>query len=74
MSRINRFGVGDIDIIKNNEKFLILLQHPVTTEYSSSNIQMKKTLSAIQKFNLKKLFCGPMQMQVTIKYLKKFVS
>lgn len=59
LSRINRFGVGDIDIIKNNEKFLILLQHPVTTEYSSSNIQMKKTLSAIQKFNLKKIILWP---------------
>ena len=27
----------------------------MTTEYSSSNIQMKKTLSAIQKFNLKNI-------------------
>ena len=31
----------------------------MTTEYSSSNIQMKKTLSAIQKFNLKKIILWP---------------
>ncbi len=59
LNRIKKFGVGDITKINSNEKFLIILQHPVTTEFVNSNQQIKKTLSAIQKFNLKKIILWP---------------
>ena len=59
LNRIYKFGVGDIEKINKNEKFLIVLQHPVTTEYTNSNLQMKQTLSAVQKFNLKKIILWP---------------
>ena len=58
-NRIHKFGVGDIKKINKNEKYLIVLQHPVTTEYTNSNFQMKKTLSAIQKFDMKKIILWP---------------
>ena len=45
--------------IDKNENFLIILQHPVTTEYSSSDKQIKKTFAAIQKFDLKKIILWP---------------
>ena len=48
-----KYGVGDIDEIKNNEKFIIVLQHPVTTELSLSNKHMKETLKAVNKTQLK---------------------
>ncbi len=56
---IYKHGVGDIKKIKKNEKFLIVLQHPVTTEYDSSNDQIKKTLNAINKINITKIILWP---------------
>ncbi len=53
------FGVGDIDTLKNNEKFLIVLQHPVTTELTLSNRQIIQTLKAVNKTNLKKIILWP---------------
>ena len=55
LNNIHLHGVGDIKKIKKNEKFLIILQHPVTTEYSASREQIRKTLSATKKFNLKQI-------------------
>ncbi len=54
-----KYGVGDIDEIKNNEKFIIVLQHPVTTELSLSNKHMKETLKAVNKTQLKKIILWP---------------
>ena len=59
LNNIHLHGVGDIKKIKKNEKFLIILQHPVTTEYSASREQIRKTLSATKKFNLKQIILWP---------------
>ena len=42
-----------------NEKYIIVLQHPVTTEYNLSDVQMKTTLKAVQKLELKKIILWP---------------
>jgi len=59
LKNIHLHGVGDMKKLEKNEKFLIILQHPVTTEYSDSTEQIKKTLSAIKKFDLKKIILWP---------------
>ena len=56
---IHMHGVGDMMKINKNENFLIILQHPVTTEYDNSNEQIKKTFAAIQKIDLKKIILWP---------------
>ena len=56
---IHRFGVGDIKKIEDNESFLIVLQHPVTTEFSHSKINIKKTFNALTNFNIKKIILWP---------------
>lgn len=59
LKNIHKYGVGDMMKIDKNENFLIILQHPVTTEYNSSDQQIKKTFAAIQKFDLKKIILWP---------------
>tara|TARA_B100000767_G_C19704097_1_gene509705 strand:- start:3 stop:1196 length:1194 start_codon:yes stop_codon:yes gene_type:complete len=59
LKNIYMHGVGDMMKINKNENFLIILQHPVTTEYDSSNKQIKKTFAAIQKIDLKKIILWP---------------
>jgi UDP-hydrolysing UDP-N-acetyl-D-glucosamine 2-epimerase len=59
LQNIHMHGVGDMMKIDKNENFLIILQHPVTTEYDSSNKQIKKTFAAIQKIDLKKIILWP---------------
>ena len=49
-SELFKQGVGDeFDM---NDPFLLVSQHPVTTEYGSGEEQITKTLSAISKLNL----------------------
>ena len=44
---LNEHGVGDkIDL---NEKFVLLSQHPVTTEYEKTKQHIQETISAINK-------------------------
>lgn len=58
--KIHKEGVGDkMTPIKKNEKYIIVLQHPVTTEYNLSDVQMKTTLKAVQKLELKKIILWP---------------
>ena len=59
LQNIHMHGVGDMMKIDKNENFLIILQHPVTTEYDSSNKQIKKTFAALQKIDLKKIILWP---------------
>ena len=54
---INYVGVGDkLDI---NKKFLLVSQHPVTTEYEKSKSHMLETLKALSKINIQCLFLWP---------------
>ena len=54
---INYIGVGDkLDI---NKKFLLVSQHPVTTEYEKSKSHMLETLKALSKINIQCLFLWP---------------
>lgn len=50
-------GVGDtIDIDK---PFILVSQHPVTTEYSESEHQMNQTLTALEKLNMQTIILWP---------------
>ncbi len=54
---INYIGVGDkLDI---NKKFILVSQHPVTTEYENSKSHMLETLKALSKINIQCLFLWP---------------
>ena len=54
---INYIGVGDkLDI---NKKFILVSQHPVTTEYGKSKSHMLETLKALSKINIQCLFLWP---------------
>lgn len=54
---INKEGVGVS--IKPNDKFLIVMQHPVTTEYENNYDYMKQTLDAIREIKCKKIIMWP---------------
>ena len=65
LKKIDRFkpkdifkkGVGpEIDLEK---KFLVVSQHPVTTEYGKGEMQIKETLKAINEINLPTIFLWP---------------
>jgi len=56
-NEIFKEGVGDkIDL---NQPFLMLSQHPVTTEFVSANEQIKETLIAIKKINIPTIVFWP---------------
>lgn len=65
LTEINKFKSIDISIegvgaeINLNEKFILVSQHPVTTEYGMGEFQIKETLKAISKINLPALFLWP---------------
>ena len=51
-------GVGEkFDL--QNENFIIVMQHPVTTEYFSAGNQIYNTLKATNKIKMKKIFFWP---------------
>jgi UDP-hydrolysing UDP-N-acetyl-D-glucosamine 2-epimerase len=53
----SRSGVGaEIDLTK---PYLVVLQHPVTTEYGSGYKQIKETLDAIDEVNLQAVWLWP---------------
>ncbi len=45
--------------IKKNEKFLILILHPLSSEYKESGNQMSITINAIKKLNIKTFIIFP---------------
>ena len=53
------YGVGDISDIKKNEKFIVVLQHAVTTEWPFSNQHILHTLKAVNQAKLKKIILWP---------------
>lgn len=53
---INSVG-GKIDLTKEN--FIMIMQHPVTTEFNKAGHQVYNTLEATKKINLKKIFFWP---------------
>ena len=57
----HKLGVGNK--IKNNESYIVILQHPVTTEIESTKKQISETINAIkficEKHNLKALWFWP---------------
>jgi len=54
---LKKNGVGSI--IDFNKDFLLLSQHPVTTEYSNSEQVIKKTLNAINRINIQTIVLWP---------------
>lgn len=59
LKEVCKYGVGDFEEIRKSEKFLIVLQHPVTTESNLSNKQIIETLKAVNKTGLKKIILWP---------------
>lgn len=57
LKEVNSEGVGVK--INYNDQFLIVLQHPVTTEYLSNLDYMKETLDAIREVDCKKIIMWP---------------
>jgi len=54
---INYIGVGDkLDL---NKQFILVSQHPVTTEYGKSKSHTLETLNALSKINIQCLFLWP---------------
>ena len=47
----NKFGTGNFIDLKND--YIIVLQHPVTTEYKSSKFQITQTIKAVKNFYMK---------------------
>ncbi len=54
---VNKHGVGDKIVFE--KKFIIISQHPVTTEYSETISHIKETLKAIEKINIQAIFLWP---------------
>ena len=50
-------GVGNMEQIKND--YLVVMQHPVTTEYEKSRKHIEITLEAISKINLPAFWFWP---------------
>ena len=61
LSELSKFGVGSK--LNKNDKYLVVMQHPVTTEIKSTTSQIKETIKAIKviskDFNLKVLWFWP---------------
>jgi UDP-hydrolysing UDP-N-acetyl-D-glucosamine 2-epimerase len=57
LSTIFNEGVGDK--ININKPFLLMSQHPVTTEYGEADFQISETLKAIKKINLPTIVLWP---------------
>ena len=83
--RIKKFGAPQIDdMIKHTKKlsdfkefdnlkekkYFLVVQHPVTEEYSESYIQMKATLNALKKYDCKKVLILPNNDTGTIEVQK----
>ena len=62
-----RIGVGN-DI--NFEKYLVVLQHPDTDDFASSEKQIKETLFAISRSPCKQFGFGQKLMPVQTYFLK----
>jgi len=54
---INTHGVGDKINFKN--EYIIVSQHPVTTEYSKTTKDFRQTLKALEDINVQKIFLWP---------------
>lgn len=54
---INYLGVGDV--INLEEPFLVVMQHPVTTEVEAARAQIEETLEAIRKLGLPTIWFWP---------------
>jgi len=57
--KICNYGVGDMLNLHVNEKFIIVLQHPVTTEFKFADQQITSTLLAVERLNIKKIILWP---------------
>ncbi|HLT23706.1 MAG TPA: UDP-N-acetylglucosamine 2-epimerase, partial [Ignavibacteria bacterium] len=50
-------GVGTVEDISNG--YLVVMQHPVTTEYNESRYQVEQTLEAVRELNIPALWFWP---------------
>ena len=46
-------GYGSGAIVYPNENYILVIQHPVTTEFDSAHVQIEETIEAIKLFNKK---------------------
>ena len=51
-------GVGEKFNLRK-DKFIVVMQHPVTTEFLKARNQIKNTLQAVKKIKMKKIFFWP---------------
>ena len=61
-----KFGVGDK--LNLNEPFVIISQHPVTTEYKSAEEQILNTLKAVNKIKTQVIVLWPNPDGVSINF------
>lgn len=52
-------GVGNVKNFSSKKDYLVVMQHPVTTEYSSAYNQIEITLKALKKINMQVFWFWP---------------
>ncbi len=56
---LSRKGVGDIDVISQNDDYFVTLYHPVTTELEQNEKVILNIINATSKFNIKNIIIWP---------------
>jgi UDP-hydrolysing UDP-N-acetyl-D-glucosamine 2-epimerase len=56
-ANLNSLGVGDV--INLEHQFLVVSQHPVTTEYVENSEQIQQTIAAVQELQVPAIFLWP---------------
>ena len=56
---LSRKGVGDLDILSQNDEYLVTLYHPVTTELDKNEQAIINIVNATSKFNVKNIIIWP---------------
>lgn len=59
LDALTNFDKGVGGPIDFNKKYLLVIQHPVTTEYGSGKKQIEETLKAIEKLNMQTIWLWP---------------
>ncbi len=54
-----RFSMQNRISLKNIKDYIIVVQHPVTTEYSETRYQIRQTIKAISKLNIQTIWLWP---------------
>lgn len=54
-----KFSMEGISDLKTINKYVIIAQHPVTTEYNKTKYQIKQTIKSVSKLNLDSIWLWP---------------